>query len=93
MIESFKSKIEEALFDGLSPKSFPPDLVKVARRKLRMLHAAERLEDLHCPPGNRFEALSGDQKGLHAIRINDQFRICFLWANAKVHDVEIVDYH
>jgi toxin HigB-1 len=93
VIESFKSKIEEALFDGLSPKSFPPDLVKVARRKLRMLHAAERLEDLRCPPGNRLEALSGVRKGLHSIRINDQFRICFRWANAKVHDVEIVDYH
>jgi proteic killer suppression protein len=58
-----------------------------------MLHAAERLEDLRCPPGNRLEALSGDRKGLHSIRINDQFRICFRWANAKVHDVQIVDYH
>jgi proteic killer suppression protein len=93
VIESFKSKIEEALFDGLSPKSFPSDLVKVARRKLRMLHAAERLEDLRCPPGNRLEALSGDRKGLHSIRINNQFRICFRWANAKAHDVEIIDYH
>ncbi len=93
MIESFKSKMEEALFDGLSPKSFPPDIVKVARRKLRMLHAAERLEDLRCPPGNRLEALSGDRKGLHSIRINNQFRICFRWANTKAHDVEIIDYH
>ena len=93
MIESFKSKIEEALFDGRSPKGSPPDLVKVARRKLRMLHAAERLEDLQCPPGNRLEALSADRKGYHSIRINDQFPICFRWSNAKVYDVEIVDDH
>lgn len=93
MIESFKSKMEEALFDGLSTKSFAPNLVKVTRRKSHMLHAAERLEDLRCPPGNRLEALSVDRKGLHTIRINDQFHICFRWTNAKVHDVEIVDYH
>lgn len=93
MIESFKSKVEEALFDGLCPRGFPPDLVTVARRKLRMLHAAERIYDLRCPPGNRLEALSGDRRGLHSIRINDQFRICFRWHNSNAYDVEIVDYH
>ena len=93
MIESFNSKVVEALFDGLCPRGFPPDLVKVARRKLRILHAAERIDDLRCPPGNRLEALSGDRRGLHSIRINDQFRICFRWHNSNAYDVEIVDYH
>ena len=65
----------------------------MARRKLLYLHAAIKLEDLHVPPGNRLEALKGDRSGQHSIRINDQWRICFVWRNREAHEVEIVDYH
>ena len=93
MIGSFRDKITEALFNGESPKGFPPDLVKVARRKLRYLSAASDLGDLRSPPGSRLEALVGDRKGQHSIRINDQFRVCFVWTAEGAMDVEIVDYH
>ena len=66
---------------------------RVALRKLRMLDAATRLEDLRVPPGNRLEKLKGDRAGQHSIRINDQWRICFVWKNGDAYDVEIVDYH
>jgi len=66
---------------------------KVALRKLRMLDAAVRLDDLRVPPGNRLEGLRGDRAGQHSIRVNDQWRICFRWRNGDAHDVEIVDYH
>src|SRR6266702_3240060 len=79
--------------NGESPKGFPADLVKVARRKLRYLHAAGELNDLRAPPGNRLEALTGDRKGQHSIRINDQFRVCFVWTAQGPAEVEIVDYH
>jgi toxin HigB-1 len=81
------------VFDGESPKGFPGHLVKVARRKLRYLHAAETLGDLRSPPGNRLEALTGDRKGQHSIRINDQFRVCFIWTAEGPTEVEIVDCH
>jgi toxin HigB-1 len=68
-------------------------LVNVARRKLRYLNAADDLSDLRSPPGNRLEALAGDRKGQHSIRINDQFRVCFVWTAEGPADVEIVDYH
>ncbi|MBR0948854.1 type II toxin-antitoxin system RelE/ParE family toxin [Bradyrhizobium canariense] len=93
MIKTFRDKTTEAVFDGESPKGFPADLVKVARRKLRYLHAASELSDLRAPPGNRLEALAGDRKGQHAIRINDQFRVCFVWTAQGAAEVEIVDYH
>ena len=93
MIRSFWDKPTEAVFDGESPKGFPADLVKVARRKLRYLNAADGLGDLRSPPGNRLEALAGDRKGQHSIRINDQFRVCFVWTAQGPADVEIVDYH
>ncbi len=76
-----------------SPKGFPADLVKVARRKLRYLNAAADLRDLRSPPGNRLEALGGDRKGQHSIRINNQFRVCFVWTAEGPAEVEIVDYH
>src|SRR5256885_9563440 len=79
--------------NGESPKSFPADLVKVARRKLRYLHAAGDLGDLRSPPGNRLEALARDRKRQHSIRINDQFRVCFVWTAEGPAEVEIVDYH
>jgi toxin HigB-1 len=66
---------------------------RVARRKLLYLHAAERLEDLRVPPGNRLEALKGDRSGQHSIRINDQWRLCLVWRGGDAYEVEIVDYH
>lgn len=92
MIKNFGDKLTEAVFNGESPKGFPSDLVKVARRKLRMVHAAIVLSDLTSPPGNRLEVLKGDRAGQHSIRINDQFRVCFEWNDGAVN-VEIVDYH
>jgi len=93
MIRSFRDKTTEAVFNGDSPKGFPADPVKVARRKLRYLNAADDLGDLRSPPGNHLEALAGDRKGQHAIRINDQFRVCFVWTSKGPAEVEIVDYH
>jgi proteic killer suppression protein len=93
MIRSFKNRVTEAVFDGKCPKGFPPDLFKVARRKLEAVHAATTLDDLRSPPGNRLESLSGDRAGQHSIRINDQWRICFYWMDGAADEVEIVDYH
>lgn len=93
VIRSFRDKAAKAVFDGQYPKGFPADLVKAARRKLRYLNAAGDLGDLRSPPGNRLEALSGDRKGRHSIRINDQFLVCFVWAAEGPAEVEIVDYH
>ena len=93
MIRSFRGKITEAVFNGQQPKGFPANLAKVARRKLRYLNAAGDLGDLRSPPGNRLEALAGDRKGQHSIRINDQFRVCFVWTPDGPTGVEIVDYH
>jgi toxin HigB-1 len=93
MIRSFRDKITEAVFNSESPKGFPADLVKVARRKLRYLNAAGDLGDLRSPPGNRLEALAGNRRGQHAVRINDQFRVCFVWTAEGPVEVEVVDYH
>jgi len=93
VIHSFRSPPTEAIFDNLVPKGFPADLARVARRKLEALNAATTLGDLRSPPGNRLHALGGDRSGQHAIRINDQFRVCFVWREDGAHDVEIVDYH
>jgi proteic killer suppression protein len=93
MIQKFKDQRTEAVFLGESPKGFPSDLVKVARRRLGYLNAAVDLRDLRLPPGNRFEALKKDRRGQHSIRINDQFRICFRWTPEGPVDVEVTDYH
>lgn len=93
MIESFRCRRTALAFSGQVPKGFPADILAVARRKLRMLDAAIRLDDLRMPPGNRLEALAGNRQGQHSIRINDQWRLCFVWHSGKAHDVEIVDYH
>jgi len=94
MIVSFNDPRAEAIFNGRSPsKGFPAELVRSARRKLVMLDAAQSLQDLRSPQGNRLEALKGDRGGQHSIRINDQFRICFVWVLNGAEDVEIVDYH
>jgi proteic killer suppression protein len=92
MIRSFHSKEAEALFldeDVLRFRS----IERIARRKLLVLHRATSLGDLRVPPGNRLEALKGDRRGKHSIRINDQWRICFAWAQGDAYDLEIVDYH
>ena len=93
MIRNCRDKTTKAVFDGETPRGFPADLVKVARRKLRYLHAAAAPSDLRSPPGNRLEALAGDRKGQHSIRINDQFRVCFVWTTEGPAEVEIVNYH
>ncbi len=92
MIQSFKCKETRTLYEGGSPRKFRAFLV-VAERKLAQLDAAQTLDFLKAPPGNRLEALKGDRKGLHSIRINDQWRICFVWTSAGPAEVEIVDYH
>ena len=91
-IRSFRCEDTEALYKGLHPKRFR-NIEAVAERKLQMLDAAEELKDLRSPPGNRLEALTGDRAGQHSIRINDQWRVCFVWANGHAGHVEIVDYH
>lgn len=93
MIRSYKDKTTEAVVDGKAPKGFPADLVRPAQRKLFMIEQAAELTDLASPPGNRLEALKGNRRGQHSIRINDQFRICFRWVDGHAEDVEITDYH
>ncbi len=93
MIRSFKNAVTETLFDGRVPKGFPADLARVTRRKLEALNAAKTLGDLRSPPGNRLHALDGDRSDQHSIRINDQFRICFVWKDDGPHEAEMVDYH
>ena len=92
MIRSFRSKETEQLHARQRVKRFR-GIVRVAQRKLAQLEAAAELRDLSSPPGNRLEALRGDRKGQHSIRINDQWRICFVWRDGDAYDVEIVDYH
>ena len=92
VIESFRCKETEAVFQGGKSRKLQAIRV-VLERKLIMLHAAVALLDLASPPGNRLEALSGDRKGQHAIRVNDQFRLCFRWTEKGPADVEVVDYH
>lgn len=92
MIRSFKCADTEALAKGVRVGRFA-NIAAVARRKLRQLEIAGRLDDLRVPPGNRLEALKGDRSGKHSIRINDQWRVCFRWEEESAEDVEIVDYH
>lgn len=93
MIRSFKDKDTEAIFNGKFVRRIPKQIAPLAARKLNQVHAAGSLDDLRIPPGNRLEALKGNRKGQHSIRINDQWRICFRWTNAGPDAVEIVDYH
>jgi proteic killer suppression protein len=93
VVKSFGCKRTALVFTGRAPKGFPSDILTVARRKLRMLDTAIRLDDLRVPPSNRLEALKGDRTGQHSIRINDQWRLCFIWQDGAAHEVEIVDYH
>ncbi len=93
MIVSFKCKETEKIFHGKFSGKLPQDIQRIAARKLEQLHAATLLETLRVPPGNRLEALSYNRKGQHSIRINDQWRLCFVWCEGNALDVEIVDYH
>ncbi|MGP1677533.1 MAG: type II toxin-antitoxin system RelE/ParE family toxin [Burkholderiales bacterium] len=92
MIKTFKCRDTEALFDGRRVARFA-NIAAVAIRKLQMVHAATRAETLRVPPQNRLEKLSGERKGQWSIRVNDQFRVCFVWRDGGAWDVEIVDYH
>jgi proteic killer suppression protein len=92
VIESFKDAETEKLFNDLPSRRFQ-SVERVARRKLVQLDQASELPDLSALPGNRLEALKGDRSGQHSIRINDQFRICFVWADGDAREVEIADYH
>ena len=92
MIRSFCGREAEALFLGI-PGRRPFAMARVAQRKLQQLDAARRLDDLRAFPGNRLKALKGNRKGQHAIRINDQYRICFVWRDGDAFDVDVVDYH
>ncbi|MCP3972929.1 MAG: excinuclease ABC subunit A [bacterium] len=92
MAISFRCRDTEALADGRRVKRFA-NIETVARRKLRQLEIAGRLEDLRVPPGNRLEALKGDRTGQYSIRVNQQFRVCFRWTASGPEEVEIVDYH
>lgn len=93
MLESFRCGETERIFRREYSRRLPTDIQKSAFRKLRMLNRSSTIDDLRVPPGNRLEALSGNRKGQHSIRINDQWRICFVWRNGGAYDVEIVDYH
>lgn len=93
MIRSFACDDTARLFRLEKARAFPPDIQRTALRKLAQLHAVTELIHLRVPPGNRLEALKGDRKGRHSIRINDQWRLCFRWESDGPHDVEIVDYH
>lgn len=93
MIQSFRDKETQRLFEGYFSRKLPHDIQRVARRKLLQIDAATRLETLRAPPANRLEALSGYRKGQWSIRINDQWRVCFVWREGHAYEVEIADYH
>ena len=93
MILSFRCKETEKLAGGKFSRKLPNDIQRIAARKIKMIGDAVELIDLRVPPANRLEALKGERKGQHSIRINDQWRICFRWRNGNAMDVEIVDYH
>jgi proteic killer suppression protein len=93
MIKNFKSKEALKIWEGTMSLKLPGDIQQIARRKLRMLNNAKKLDDLRIPPNNRLEALKGDKKGQHSIRINDQWRICFIWHDGDALNITIEDYH
>jgi proteic killer suppression protein len=93
MIVSFRDQEAATIWDGRRSRRLPSDIQAIALRKLRLINNARTLDDLRVPPGNRLKALGSDRRGQHAIRINDQWRICFVWRDGHAHQVEIVDYH
>jgi toxin HigB-1 len=93
MIESFKDKKTESIWNQLRVKGIPLEIQKVGLRKLIMLNGSVNIEDLRVPPANHLEKLKKDREGQYSIRINDQWRVCFQWINGNAYEVEIVDYH
>jgi len=93
MIRSFRCPETERIFRRERSQTLPVDIQRTALRKLLLIHAAVGLDDLRVPPGNRLEALRGDRAGQHSVRINDRWRICFVWRDGAADNVEIVDYH
>jgi toxin HigB-1 len=93
VIKSFADKRTAALFGGYAVRNIPNQIQRRARAKLFTVDAAKKIDDLRVPPGNRLEALHGDRRGQHSIRINDQWRLCFEWRDGAAWEVEIVDYH
>lgn len=93
MIKSFKDNNTESIWNGDFVKKIPEDIQKIGRRKLRMLNSSIQLNDLKVPPANHLEKLKNDRQGQYSIRINDQWRVCFVWRNGHSYDVQIVDYH
>jgi len=93
MIVSFRDAATEQIFKGVMTPDLPAGIQRVALRKLQQLDIAKKLDDLRIPPGNRLEPLKGNRKGEHSIRINDKYRLCFMWTANGVEEVEIVDYH
>ena len=93
MIRSFRDRETERVWAGERSRRLPGEIQNAALRKLRLINAAYRLDDLRIPPGNRLEALSGDRFGAHSVRINQQWRICFRWIDGEADDVEICDCH
>jgi toxin HigB-1 len=92
-IRSFRNKETEAVYAGECPKGFPADIVRIARRKLRVIEAAKELNDLNSPPGNKLHSLGNDRVGQLAIQVNDRVRVCFVWRDGGAEQVEIIDYH
>ncbi len=93
MIKSFRDKETEKIFNRQRSRKLPGDIQQIALRKLRMINRAQSLQDLRVPPANRLEKLAGDRAGQFSIRINDQWRICFIWQDGDALEAEIVDYH
>lgn len=93
MIKSFRSRQTEKLLARRRLAHYPTDIQRIALRKLLLLDAAEKIDDLRVPPGNRLEKLSGNRQGQYSIRVNDQWRICFRWSTGDAYEVELVDYH
>ena len=93
MIKTFQCRDTERVFNFELVRKWEPGLLKAALRKLKWLDAAADLNDLRVPPANRLEKLKGDREGQHSIRVNDQYRLCFVWRNGHAYDVELVDYH
>jgi len=93
VIKSFRNKETEKIYSREASLKLPRDIQQVALRKLRMINNAKNINDLRIPPANRLEKLSGNREGQHSIRINDQWRICFIWRDGDAYDIEITDYH
>ena len=93
MIKLFGNKETEKIYLGVVSKKYPPDIQQIARRKLKMLHASQNLKDLRVPPANRLEKLKGNLSSYHSIRVNQQWRIIFIWYENDALDVQLVDYH